>query len=190
MKIHHSSQTNAIRTFNATKSPATKRVYIKSLKRYMEHLKITEVTQLLGIETNNQNPIIIEAYLIDYIMSLRQDGLSHAFMKHAVAPIITFYQLNDIVLNRKKISRYFGEYKKVTKDKAYTTEQVGQALCTADHRMRMIILMLASTGCRIGALPGLTLSHLTKIPGFHIYKITFYEDTITNIIHSLLENVL
>jgi integrase len=160
---------------NAIKSPATKKVYINSLKRYMKHLKleVKEVNRLL--ETNNQK--VIEAHIIDYIMSLRQDGLSHAFMKHAIAPIITFYQLNDIVLNRKKIGRYFGQYKKVTKDKAYTIEQIGQALSTADHRMRMIILLLASTGCRIGALPDLTLSHLTKISEYNLYKITFYEGT-------------
>ena len=67
--------------------------------------------------------------------------------------------------------------KEVMKDKAYTTEQIQQALSTADHRMRMIILILVSTGCRIGALPGLTLGHLTKIPEYGLYKITFYEGT-------------
>ena len=90
-------------------------------------------------------------------MSLRKDGVSYAFMKHAVAPIFTFYQLNDILLNRKKIARYFGECKRVTKDKAYNTEQIQQALATADHRMRMIILLLASTGCRLGTIQLLPL---------------------------------
>jgi hypothetical protein len=41
----------------------------------------------------------------------------------------------------------------------------------------MIILLLASTGCRVGALPSLTLRNLTKIPDYGLYKITFYEDT-------------
>ena len=52
----------------------------------MKHLKIIEADQLL--ETNN--PKIIEAKLIDYIMSLRNDGLSYATMKHMLAPILTF----------------------------------------------------------------------------------------------------
>ncbi len=86
----------------------------------MKHLKIIEADQLL--ETNN--PKIIEAKLIDYIMSLRNDGLSYATMKHMLAPILTFYQINDILLNRKKIARYFGECKRVVRDKAYTTEQI------------------------------------------------------------------
>jgi hypothetical protein len=41
----------------------------------------------------------------------------------------------------------------------------------------MIILILSSTGCRIGALPSLTLGNLTKIPAYNLYKITFYEGT-------------
>jgi hypothetical protein len=100
----------------------------------MNHLKIIEVDRLL--DTNN--PKIIEARLVDYIMSLRNDGLSYATMKHMLAPIFTLYELNDILLNRKKIARYFGECKRVTKDKAYTTEQIQPALSTADHRMRGI----------------------------------------------------
>ena len=138
---------------NAIRSPATKRVYVNSLKRYMKHLKITDTDELL--KTNV--PKVIESHLVDYIISLRKDGVSYAFMKHAVAPIFTFYQLKDILLNRKKIARYFGECKRVTKDKAYNTEQIQQALATADHRMRMIILLLASTGCRLGTIQLLPL---------------------------------
>ena len=75
----------------------------------MKHLRIIEADQLL----ETANPKIIEAQLIDYIMSLRNDGLSYATMKHMLAPILTFYQINDVLLNRKKISRYFGECRRV-----------------------------------------------------------------------------
>jgi integrase len=139
----------------------------------MKHLKIADVDSLLA----TTSPKAIEAQLIDYIMSLRNDGLSHSAMKYLVAPIFTFYQLNDVVLNHKKINRYFGEYKRVVRDTVYTTEQIGQALQSADARMRMIILLLASTGCRIGALPGLTFGNLQKLPDYGLYKITFYEGT-------------
>jgi hypothetical protein len=160
---------------NAIRSPATKKVYVNSLRRYMKYLQLTDVDQLLlGGQTS---PKVIESRLIDYIMSLRQDGVGYSTMKYLVAAISTFYQLNDVVINRKKIHRYFGEYKRVVRDKAYTTEQIQQALQNADQRMRMVILLLASTGCRIGALPGLTLGHLQKLPDYGLYKITFYEGT-------------
>ncbi|HZB73476.1 MAG TPA: hypothetical protein VE378_01910, partial [Nitrososphaeraceae archaeon] len=58
-------------------------------------------------------PKVIEAQLIDYIMSLRADNIAYATIKHLLASIFTFYELNDVVLNRKKVNRYFGEPKRV-----------------------------------------------------------------------------
>jgi hypothetical protein len=82
---------------NAIRSPKTKRGYVYSLKKYMNHLKLTDVDSLLEIK----NPKVIEAQLIDYIMSLRHDCLSHATIKYLIAPIFTFYQLNDVVLKMR-----------------------------------------------------------------------------------------
>ena len=45
-----------------------------------------------------------------------------------------------------------GEYKRVVKDRAYTVEEIHKALQIADQRMKVIILLMASTGCRIGSL--------------------------------------
>lgn len=159
---------------NAIRSPATRKGYETSLRRYLIHLKLKDVDGLL---LHISNPRNIESQIIDYIMSLRDNGLSQNTIKFLVVPIFTFYQLNDIILNRKKVSRYLGEYKRVVKDHAYTTEQIQTALQNADQRMRMIILLLASTGCRVGSLPGLTLGSLLKISNYGLYRITFYEGT-------------
>ena len=159
---------------NALKSSKTREGYITSLKRYLNHLKLTEVNDLL---LHSTNPRYIESQIIDYIMTLRNDGLAYASVQFMVAPIMTFYSLNDIVLNRKKISRYFGEYKRAVKDRAYTVEEINKALQTADQRMKLIILLLTSTGQRIGSLSALTLGSLTKIEDHGIYKVTIYEGT-------------
>jgi hypothetical protein len=81
------------------------------------------------------------------------------------------------LLNKKKVFRYLGEYKRVVRDKAYSMEQIQQALQNADQRIRMILLLLTSTGCRIGALPSVKLGDLTKIPDYDLYNIVFYEGT-------------
>jgi site-specific recombinase XerD len=159
---------------NAIRSPATRAAYETSIKRYLNHHKLKEFDDLL---LHISNPRYIESQIIDYIMSLRQSGISQNTIKFLIAPILTFYQLNDVLLNRKKVFRYLGESKRVVKDQAYTIEQIQQALQTADTRMRMILLILTSTGCRIGSLPSLTLGNLTKIPDYDLYKITFYEGT-------------
>jgi hypothetical protein len=158
---------------DAIKSPATKTAYGISFRRYLNHIKKRSADDLL----ENTNPRYIESQIIDYIMSLRNSGVSYATIQFLVAPIFTFYQLNDVILNRKKVSRYLGEYKRVVKDLAYTTEQIQQTLQNVDSRTRMCILILSSTACRIGSLSGLTLGNLTKLPDYGLYKIVFYEGT-------------
>jgi integrase len=170
LPFHGTSYRNFI---NAIKSPATRAGYETSLKRYLNHIKKTGIDDLLV----NTEPRYVESQIIDYIMSLRDNGVSYATMIFLITPIFTFYQLNDVILNRKKVSRYLGEFKRVVRDAAYTTEQIQQALQNADSRIRMIILLLSSTGARIGSLPSLTLGNLTKIPQYNLYKITFYEGT-------------
>jgi integrase len=166
LPLHGTSYHNFI---NAIKSPATKEAYATSLRRYLNHIKLKSVDDLL---LHAANPRYIESQIIDYIMSLRNNQVSYATIQFLVAPIFTFYQLNDVILNRN-----LGEYKRVVKDGAYTTEQIAQMLQSADIRMRLIILLLSSTGCRIGSLPGLTLGNLTKIPRYNLYKVVFYEGT-------------
>ena len=84
---------------SAIRSPATRKVYEHSLRRYMNHLKIASVDSLL----ESTQPKLIESQLIDYVMYLRNDGIAYATIQALIAPLFTFYQLNDVVLNRKKV---------------------------------------------------------------------------------------
>jgi hypothetical protein len=86
---------------NAIKSPATRESYENSLYRYMNHLKITNIDDLL---TNAATPRLIEAQIIDYIISLRHDGVVYSTIKAITNPIFTFYQLNDVLLKNKQKS--------------------------------------------------------------------------------------
>jgi hypothetical protein len=133
---------------NAIKSPKTKIAYAQSLRRYLNHRKLTEIDNLLL----EQNPRLIESQIVDYVMTLRSEGIAFATIQFLVASIITFYSLNDVILNKRKISRYFGEYRKRVKDRAYTSEEIWRDLQIAGQRMKVIILMLTSTGQRIGSL--------------------------------------
>lgn len=63
------------------------------------------------------------------------------------------------------------EYKKVRKDRAYTHEEIHKLLQIADERMGVVILLLSSSGIRIGALCTLRLRYLEN------NKVTVYENT-------------
>jgi hypothetical protein len=52
---------------NAIKSPKSREGYTTSLKRYLNHLKLRQLDDLL----NNANPRYIESQIVDYIMTLR-----------------------------------------------------------------------------------------------------------------------
>ena len=79
-----------------------------------------------------------------------------------LAALRKLLEMNDLVINWTKVSNYLGENTKSFKDSAYTSYEIQRLLTKADERMRVIILLLSSTGMRIGAIPSLKLNHLTK----------------------------
>jgi integrase len=81
--------------------------------------------------------------------------------------------MNDVPLNKKKINMFKGETTRKVVDRAYTREEIKKILDISDLRTKIIILLMASSGLRIGALPSLRLRNLEKINS--IYKITVYE---------------
>jgi integrase len=85
--------------------------------------------------------------------------------------------MNDVDLPWYKISKYLGEYISIVKDRAYTREEIRQILTKADERMRVVVLLLASTGMRISAIPDLTIRSLAKIEEYSLYQIKVYEGT-------------
>jgi predicted subunit of tRNA(5-methylaminomethyl-2-thiouridylate) methyltransferase len=90
----------------------------------MIHVNAQNTDELLK---NQSSPRLTESQIIDYIMSLRNSGVAYSTIKSLIAPIFTFYQLNDVTLNRKKVMCYTGEYRKVVKDKAISTQQIQTA---------------------------------------------------------------
>src|SRR5437660_3658178 len=60
---------------------------------------------------------------------------------------------------------------------AWNTEEIQKMLnLTSSLRNKAIIHFLASTGCRVGALPELRLRHLSDV-GYGCKKIVIYENT-------------
>ena len=56
-----------------------------------------------------------------------------------------------------------GESGRKNTDRGYTHEEIKKILEVADLRMKSVILLMASTGMRIGAVTELKLKHLKEI---------------------------
>ena len=86
---------------------ATKITYTFNLRQYCKHLNCTNLSDLLAKE-----PKYIEAQIIDYIVSLRERGLSYSRLNSSLSAITHFYTMNDVTINRRKISKFMGERRK------------------------------------------------------------------------------
>jgi integrase len=85
--------------------------------------------------------------------------------------------MNDVFINKKKISRFYGEQKKTVKDYAYTHEDIQKMLSMASLRQKVIILIYSSSGIRKSAILDLKLKHLERLEKFELYKLAVYENT-------------
>lgn len=141
---------------NSLKSPNTKTTYIQCLKQYMQYRKVKTVDELLIGDHR-----LLQSNIIEYLVSLQQ--ISHGTRYLYAAVLRHFYDINDILLNWKKINAFLGQNNKVVNDRAYTKQEIALLLEKSNERMKVVILLLASTGMRIGAIPYIRLQPMKKL---------------------------
>jgi site-specific recombinase XerD len=121
---------------------------------------------------------VIQNQIIRFINTQKEKGLSSSSIGNYITALKHFYIYNDITdINWVKVKRFLGERQKTVDDRAYTHSEIRQILTKCDERKRVLVLLLASTGMRIGAIAGLKLGNIRKIPEANLYRITVYQGT-------------
>lgn len=134
----------------------------------MKYAKIPKAEGLLQLKDD-----FLQRLLEDYLFHLKKCVGPNSIPPHFAA-IELFLAINDKNLNFKKIRRMFPARLKKTGGKAYTTAQVRQMLeVSVNHWGKAIVHLLASTGCRVGAIPSLRIRHVQEIEDCK--AVTFYE---------------
>jgi integrase len=151
------SEYNFVNSINAKETLVK---YDYCLRDFMKFVQVKDHDSLLKIE--------VEKSIIDYVIDLRQKVAS-ATLHARLCSIYHFYAMNDVILNKTKINKYKGEFLRVKKDRAYTHEEVLKLLQVADVRIKICILLMASSGLRMGAIPDLKIKHIQE------NKLTVYE---------------
>ncbi len=131
----------------------------------MKFYGLSKMSDLLAIDVQN--------CIIKYVMSMREKGLSSNSIQGRLNAIFHFYSMNDVVLNKKKIKMFKGEFSRKSVDRSYTHQEISKILQVCDLRMKVVILLMASSGMRVGAIPSLKMRNLEKIKD--VYKVTVYE---------------
>jgi integrase len=125
-----------------------------------------------------ENSRSTEASIMSYVVRLKNEqGLSYAARNTILSSIKHFYRMNDVeMINWYKVAKVLGENnRRVLNKRPYTREEIQKMLAIADLRMRMVILLLASTGMGIGALNNIVLRNIQRIPEYSSHRITIYE---------------
>ena len=155
---------------NAIKSVHTRKQYLFYLGKFMRWSNNNAENLIKKSEPELQ--ILLEDYLFYLKERVSPNSLNPEF-----AALELFFSMNDKILNFKKIRKMFpAKIKKSGRD-YWKTEQIVEMLKIANNRRtRVLIHFLASTGCRIGAIPQLKLRHVKDYKE-NCKAITFYEDS-------------
>ena len=156
---------------NSIKSKATKDHYLVYLQKYLEFANCKTLNDLVFKFKDQKD---IDRKVINFIIQLKEEGKNFRSIRNYLSPIISFYKINDIMLNSKKINKFLPTETRAKKNRGYSHEEVQKLLDIADERIRAVILLLVSSGCRIGAIPILHVRDIEK--SGDVYKITIYEN--------------
>ncbi|HEY7110479.1 MAG TPA: tyrosine-type recombinase/integrase [Nitrososphaeraceae archaeon] len=115
----------------------------------------------------------IESQIINFIITMKEQGKSLQAIKNYVSPLVSFYRINDVMVNSKKINKFMPPRVRIKNNRGYTREEIQKMVAIADERMKALILILFSGGMRIGSICDLRLRNAEKFQD--VYKLTLYE---------------
>ena len=115
-----------------------------------------------------------EEKIKQYVLHLRSKEASKSQFKMLFSTLKNFYEMNDIEdIKWKKLKRFMGEEVPQHEDRCYSHEEIHTLVERANLKLKATILLMSSSGVRVGALPSLTTGHLERRGD--LYKIFVYK---------------
>lgn len=163
---------------SSLKSKYTKIKYDGCLQKYLKfeaNRSVTSLDQVL-----KKDPKVIEGEIIEQLIEMKNKGMSFSTLSVHLAAMHSFFSINDISINIRKLSRFVGEQESKYEYRPYTHEEIAKLLALCDERGKAIVMLLSSTGMRVGAIPELKLRHIKRynLPNeSHVYRIMVYPNS-------------
>lgn len=144
---------------NSIKSDYSRKQYKYQLDRFVTYYKLKDYDSILKIE-----PKQLQIMMEDYVLYLRTKLSPNSF-DAPIAALQLFLELNDLMLNFKKIRNLLPARVKKSGERGYPTKEIQQMLeFSSDKRTKAVIHFIAASGIRVGAFDGLKLNHLVEMP--------------------------
>jgi integrase len=165
---------------NSLDSQATKEAYEYSLRKYVTFLQIKDgdLGKLL-LNKTTMDATQIQNQIITFLAHMKYKvAVSPRTLKGYYTALKSFYNYNDITteINWSKIRKQIGRMIKRAFDEPYTYAQIKQLLDFADERTKVMVLLMASSGMRRGAIAGLKFRDLTYIEEHKLYQVIVYRN--------------
>ena len=112
------------------RSQETRNSYKISSQKYKDFIGENDLVK--------NNPRFVEAKIIEFIMSLRDQGKSYAAILNYLYAVKGFYKINDVMLDSHKINKFMPEPINLNKHRAYTHEEISNLLDVADEGCKLL----------------------------------------------------
>lgn len=143
------------------KTDATRKMYYQFLiKYYLSHPPNNSLSLKEILAKDHKT---IEQEIITIISNMRNvRRLSYSSTLTFLCAITLFFEISDVTFNKEKVGKFRRDNIAKFEYKAYTHGEISTLISFSDERGKAMLLLMASTGMRVGALPALKLKHLKK----------------------------
>jgi integrase len=161
--------------YNSLQTKPTRDVYTCCIRKYLEWLgyKDGNCKHLLEFDS----PLQVQTQLIKFFTYLRADkaGFSPRTLMQYYTALKSFYQYQDVLtINWVKVRKTIGRIVQKVIDRPYSYDEIRRLLNYGSERQRAIILLMASSGTRVGGIAGLKIRDLDYIGEHNIFRIKVY----------------
>jgi site-specific recombinase XerD len=162
-------------------SEYTRYSYTHHINDFLAFYKITDIEPL-----KEYSPKLIKQMVKDYILHLRDNSSRRLARKSinvhlaAISHFLYMIRDDDYKIDWKKVRLEIPPDENIRRDRAYTIEEIQKMLSACSRtRDKVIILLLTSTGMRIGAVHTLKVGDLSpkQTTQGRVYRIEVYSDS-------------